>query len=209
MTGRALVALSLLAVLLVSGCTRLTDPHEYLKEKAQSVPEQRNFTVCHGYDCTFRTALSLDEAEWTAVRHLFEPAAESASAERRMIGEAIAMIERYVGARIGTDKDIAGIAYIRAGDRTQQDCIDESTNTTTYLTMMIEDGLIRRHALTRPASRGVFLDFRWYHQSAVIAEIGAGTEYVVDSWYNANGKPPLVTTLRAWQASYGRSPIEG
>ena len=75
--------------------------------------------------------------------------------------------------------------------------------------MLAEDGLLYHYVVARPASRGVFLDFRWYHQSAVIAEIGSGTEYVVDSWYDANGEPPLVTTLGNWQRSYGRPRVGG
>ena len=130
-------------------------------------------------------------------------------AERAAISNAIALVERLVGGRIGTDKDVPGLAFKSAGDRTQQDCIDESTNTTTYLTMLAEDGLLRFHAVARPASRGVFLDFRWYHQTAVIAEIGGGAEFVVDSWFNANGVPPVVTTLRNWQTSYSRPCVEG
>lgn len=203
------IGLGALAVLVVAGCTRLPDSYAYLRQKTLSYPEQRNFIVCHGYDCTFRTAFSLDEVEWQRVREGFAPAPESADEERAAISRSIALLERIVGARLGTDKDVGGIAFKRAGDRTQLDCIDESTNTTTYLTMLAADDLLRYHIVARPASRGVFLDFRWYHQSAVIAEIGAGTEYVVDSWVEANGEPPLMTTLRNWQTSYGRPKVDG
>ena len=203
------VGASALVVLVMAGCTRLPDAYAYLQEKTQSVPQQGNFTICHGYDCTFRTALSLDQSEWGRVRAVFDPAPLSAAEERAAISRSIALLERIVGARLGTDKDIGGIAFIRAGDRTQLDCIDESTNTTTYLVMLAGDDLLRFHAVARPASRGVFLDFRWYHQSAVIAEFGTGTEYVVDSWVEANGEPPLMTTLGNWQTSYGRPDVEG
>jgi hypothetical protein len=198
-----MLALLLLPVL-VAGCTRLPEPGIYFGEKAVPTPRLDAFTVCHGYDCTFHSEIKLGDEEWAAVRALFEPPPASAEAERRAIAAAIARFEDAVGRRIGTSADIPGLAFIAAGDPTQQDCIDESTNTTVYLELLAEAGLMRRHKVAPVASRGVFLDFRWYHQTAVIQELETGTEWAVDSWFEPNGVPPIVTTLHNWQTSYGR-----
>jgi hypothetical protein len=199
---RACLALVLLA--LAVGCTRLPEPAEYFKQKGVAAPRPERFTVCHGYDCTYRSEITLRAAEWAAVRALFQPPPPTAAAERQAIGTAVALLERQVGARIGTSADRPGLAYIAAGDPTQQDCIDESTNTTLYMTLLRQAGLMRRHAVTSVASRGVFLDLRWYHQTAVVRELDSGEEWVVDSWFNRNGEPPVIVALRQWQAGYGR-----
>jgi hypothetical protein len=54
--------------------------------------------------------------------------------ERRAIAYAIALIEKKVGNRLGI-KDRAGMEFGSTGDPTQQDCVDEATNTTSYLLM--------------------------------------------------------------------------
>lgn len=199
--GRAFL---LLGLLLAAGCTRMPAPEDYLRYKSLPVPSPAGVTVCHGYDCTFRSPVAFTAVEWRAVRDRFQPPPADAASERRAIAAAVAMMEEVVGRRIGTAADKGGIAFIAAGDATQQDCIDESTNTTAYLLLMAKDGLMRHHSVAEPASRGFFLDFRWYHQTAVIAEHGSGREYAVDSWFGDNGAPPVVTTLDRWQLSYGR-----
>ena len=50
--------------------------------------------------------------------------------ERRAVAYAIGWIERRVGDVIGTSADRAGMDFAASGDPTQQDCVDESTNTT-------------------------------------------------------------------------------
>jgi hypothetical protein len=199
---RAYLALVVLA--LAVACTRLPEPAEYFKQKGVAVPRPERFTVCHGYDCTYRSEIELTAAEWASVRALFQPLPPTAAAERRAISAAVALLERQVGQRIGTSADTPGLAYIAAGDPTQQDCIDESTNTTLYLTLLSEAGLMRWHAVASVASRGVFLDLRWYHQTAVVRERNSGEEWVVDSWFKGNGEPPVIVTLHAWQTSYGQ-----
>jgi len=194
----------LLLALLATACTRLPAPEDYLKQKAVTPPRLEAFTVCHGYDCTFRSEIGLSDEEWAAIRAEFRPAPADGLAERGAIAAAIALFETAVGKRIGTSADTPGLAYIAAGDSSQQDCIDESTNTTVYLALLTHAGLMRRHRVAEVASRGVFLDLRWYHQTAVIREIETGTEWAVDSWFEPNGVAPVVTTLHDWQTSYGR-----
>ena len=189
---------------LASACTRLPEPEAYLEQKSVAAPLVSRFTVCHGYDCTFRTPVKLPPEDWRGIRANFQPPPSNAVEERRAIAAAVAKLEQLVGKRIGTASDVGGLAYIAAGNPTQQDCIDESTNTTMYMMLLMADDLLQYHAVSSPASRGVFLDGRWYHQSAVIVELATNREYVVDSWFEDNGKPPIITGLRHWQLSYGR-----
>ena len=187
----------------VSACTRMPEPAAYLEEKSVTPPRPDRFTICHGYDCTYRSEVKLVPEDWERVRALFEPPSASAAEERQVIAASVALMERIVGARVGTKSDVGGIAFIAAGNASQLDCIDESVNTTVYLLLMREDGLLRWHDVAPPASRGVFLDGRWYHQSAVIRERDSEQEYAVDSWVNDNGAVPVLTELGVWQTTYG------
>jgi hypothetical protein len=78
------------------------------------------------------------------------------------------------------------------------DCVDESTNTTTYLTMLLKDGLLKWHNVEDRATRGFFI-FGWPHTTAVIRDTVTGQLYVVDSWFLDNGQPPYIQKLEDWR----------
>ena len=190
-------------VLLAAGCARFQAPSEYLATKQVSYPAPAKFTVCHGYDCTFRTPVELDAATWARIRAAFAPAPADAAAEREQIISAIALFENAIGDRLGTHRDIPGLAGILAGDPTQQDCIDESINATVFLILLRDQGLLRWHAPSAPAFRGVFVDFRWYHQTAVLREKATGEEFALDTWFRKNGERAYLVRLEDWRWGYG------
>ena len=188
-----------LALVLLTACTRHVAPKQFLARRGVGPVEVTRFVVCHGFACTFHTEVSLTAAEWALVAAPFESPATSAADERRQIGQAVALLEQVVGRKTGTDGDKGGLSYIAAGNPTQLDCMDETTNTTTYVTLLQKHGLLRWHQAGQPASRGFFLDVRWYHETAVLVERPSGREYAIDSWVDDNGKPPLIEPLEQWQ----------
>ena len=105
-------------------------------------------------------------------------------------------LEALVGKLTGTDNDQGGNL---AGFwlRNQMDCIDESTNTYTYLVMMKNDGLLKHHEPAGKATR--ILPYIFPHSTAVIQNISTGNKYAVDSWFLENGQPPFVIPLHAWR----------
>jgi len=159
------------------------------------------FSICHGYGCRQQAEIRLTEAEWSAVRGLFRLPVASARAERSRIAAAVALLESLAGRRAGTDADRAcnsAGSWIRG----QQDCIDESTNTATYLRLLDAAGLLRWHRSAGRVRRNPWLfDIHW---TAVIAEHGTGVRYAVDSWYGANGELPLVAPLDLWRRKAAR-----
>jgi hypothetical protein len=58
-------------------------------------------------------------------------------------------MERQVGAAIGIH-DKAGMQWTASGDPTQEDCVDESTDTTSYLMVLQYNGLLRYHTVEGP-----------------------------------------------------------
>jgi hypothetical protein len=196
---------ALLALVLLAACMRYQEPDRFLARKGIDAPSEEGFTVCHGYDCTFRTRVLLTAAEWKQITAPLEQASPDAATERARIALAIAEFEIIVGGKTGTSGDRGKLQFLTAGDATQLDCIDETTNTTTYLMMLERRGKLRWHHTGRPASRGAFIDGRWHHETAVLVEIGNGAEFAIDSWFEDNGKPPHVVPLDSWSFSWSYS----
>lgn len=165
-------------------------------------PVAQPFFVCTDYHCDQGEEVTLTQAQWQAMRELFSTAASPAQ-EREAVRQAIALLENTVGAITGTWRDLAGNAT-GAGQAGQLDCISESKNTTTYLRLLYDDGLLRWHDVEERRVRHTFI-FNT-HWSAVIRERGNGQRFAVDSWFLDNGQPPHIQPLEDWLA--GR-PVDG
>jgi hypothetical protein len=75
---------------------------------------------------------------------------DSPAEERRAIAYAIALMERrQAGAAIGIN-DKADMQWSASGDATQEDCVDDSTNTTSFLMVLQSNGLLRYHTVQGP-----------------------------------------------------------
>ena len=174
----------------------------YLPADRITEPTPERFTVCFDHSCTTVVTDSLSRDEWdTAVQPLRKPAA-TAAAERVSIARTIAIFEDIVGRHTGTYRDKGG--NLRGfGQTGQLDCIDESSNTTTYLRLLERGGLLRHHRVLERSTRfGLFVGMP--HSTAVIEETASGDRYAVDSWFLDNGQPPYIARLEIWKA--GGSP---
>lgn len=189
----------------IAACTRYPAPDRFLGYRGIEPPAGDRFVICHGYGCTYRTPVVFNDEDWAAVLAPLATPAGDAPDERTRIGLALARFEEIVGRKTGTETDVGGLTFRTAGDPTQLDCMDETTNTTTYLTLLQTRGVLRWHRVSRPASRGVFLDGRWYHETAVLMEQAGGAEFAVDSWFEDNGKPPHILPLDQWGLSWSYS----
>ena len=155
-----------------------------------------HFSVCQAYSCRDITTLALDAAQRQTLAALFDKTPRDAAAERTRLAGAIAAMERWVGARTGTDRDLGG-TFPGLGQPGQMDCIDESTNTTRYLALFEERGLLRWHRVMDPIYRAPqIFDQHW---SARIEEIHTGEQFAVDSWFEDNGYPPYIQRVESWR----------
>lgn len=160
-----------------------------------AAPTPDGFPVCYSHECSRQQFVRLDDQQWQATRALFSPAATSAAEERAMIRRAIAQLEQFAGVLAGTSAERGG-NIAGAGLPGQMDCIDESTNTTTYLSLLQQDGLLHWHTLQEPGRRSKWvLDVHW---AAVISETASGQRWAVDSWFLDNGEPPYIQRLEDW-----------
>ena len=86
---------------------------------------------------------------------------------------------------------------------TQQDCVDEATNTTSYMTLLQSKGLIKHHTVGTPFAKENYLRgvAGWTHWTAVLLEKSNKQKWAVDSWIYANGENPAIVKAEEWYIS--------
>ena len=156
-----------------------------------------NVPICYGFSCQTRVVISVTPAEWQSVVGWFSPAAPTPADERQQIREAIGWMEVIVGNHTPTHLD-RGLNLEKEPPEKlgQMDCIDESINTTTYLTLFEQQGHLRWHRVIEPAYRRSMFDAHWAGQ---IEEVETGTAFVVDSWFQDNGMLPYIKESSVWK----------
>jgi hypothetical protein len=191
---RAAIAV-LIATLGVGGCAPTVAG--YLPDHGKAAPTE--FSVCHGYGCSYRSTIRLSAEEWDAVRAKFAPRAATPAAERRQIAQAVALMELLVGLRTGTS------AHQRRAllntDPTQLDCIDEAIDTTTFVALFARDGLLAYHKVGAIAHQGTLLLFD-LHNTAVVVETATGAAFAVDPNMVEATVPPPIVPLALWREKW-------
>ena len=128
---------------------------------------------------------------------------QSPQGERAAIGQAVAYFDRRAFEAIGI-RDQPRSELGAAGVRGQLDCIDESTNTRSFLRYLDGHRLLRHHQVGTNISRGMLVDGRYFHSTAVISD-DSGKEWAVDSWYSETGGQPDIMPLDQWKADDSES----
>lgn len=191
---------SLMIGALTSGCAHelQTSLDNYMKTKHLPPPTLESFPHCEGYGCPTFKNVKLNSHDWKKIETAFGKPAKNAREEREKIATTIGAFERIVGPLTGTDVDREG-TFIKMGPG-QLDCVDESTNTTIYLMLLKEKGLLKFHDIQQPQVRWPILSGRgWMHQTAVVTEKEGRAAYAVDSWFEDNGAPAWIVPLGKWR----------
>jgi hypothetical protein len=177
----------------------------FVSPEINTTPTPDNFSICFDNSCQSIRQLGLPDHRWQEIRDIFRAGAHSPEAERRLIGQAVARLERIIGAMTGTANDQGANDTSDNPLDHRMDCIDESTNTTSYLYMLQQDGLLRWHRLSDPVTRGFFL-FGWPHTTAVIEAREDRRLWAVDSWFHDNGVAPEILPLEQWKQGWRPGP---
>lgn len=166
--------------------------------------------ICHGFGCQFKEHISITETEWNEIKAFFRKPAETPEQEREQIKKASGWFELIAGRHspIRLDKGknefpgrferirLNNDDHINVRDTVgQMDCIDESLNMNTYLTLMDEAGLFKHHRVVERALRQSAVD---QHYAGQIEEIESGQRWVVDSWFYDYGSLPYVEKAEEW-----------
>lgn len=149
--------------------------------------------ICSDHGCQKVTTVKLSQATWDGITAGLQERPANAAAEREAVALAVGLFEKAVGGQAGTSVDKGGTMTFPG--RRQQDCVDESVNTTRFLTMLQEAGLLHYHKRGWPVHRA----FRGgsSHMTATLQEIG-GRLWAIDSWFYDNGQPSEVLTVETW-----------
>ena len=171
---------------------------------SQPLPEARQLLALDHlpiqYDDNVQVTFAVSEAQWSEIAALFDDAADGEQ-ERAAIAHAVARLEQIAGEQTPIGRD--GRKNYGAGPG-ETDCLDESTNTTTFLRLMRERGLLKHNRVMEKALRSPLqLDIHW---TAVVQDLQTRQRWVIDSWYNANGIPPIVQPLDDWMK---KKPVPG
>ena len=151
-------------------------------------------TVCIDYHCERQQQVPLEQQDWHQLLEPFSRPAANADSERENIRESIAQFEQLVGSRTPTHNDQP---ENKGEDEIGQlDCIAESRNTQHYLQWLERKNQLKWHTVGDRVKRAPsFIDVHW---GVAIIETDSGNDYIVDSWYKANGKPPAIQPLEQW-----------
>ena len=204
------IVLLLAGTLGLSACAQ--NPHHlntmYLDRFASADPTPASFTVCHGFHCTEKKAVSLNREQWRRVAAVFEPRAKTAPQERQQIARGLALVQSFVGPQTGTAvrQWTHRNMYIlpNLGDLSQLDCIDASVNTWTYMTMMERAGFMRHHRVAQLSYAGSLMDPD-VRNTAVLEEKNGGY-FAVDASLVDHAEPPLVMSLAVWLDTWPPNP---
>jgi len=172
-----------------------------------SPPDGNRVTVCHAYTCKEQTPYTFNKAQIAEIKALMKKIKRSDTPfeERRAVAYAISYMEVKVGKKLGI-KDVAGMQFTASGDPSQQDCVDEATNTTSYLLVLQSNGLLKHHTVSGTMSKeNLAKGFAtlnpvkyWPHWTAVLTEKETGQKYAIDSWLFPNGENPAVVKVEDW-----------
>jgi hypothetical protein len=159
------------------------------------VPDPARPVVCHGFGCAYQTPIQFRASDVAQIRKFFAMASDAID-ERRAFAAMMAWFERRVAVEAGTTKAKARAGLGSAGDPSQFDCLDKTTNTIGMLLVLQQMGLLRYHAIDPPASRG---GIGLPHTSAVVREKATGQQWVIDGWTHNNGEYPDIMPLEKWR----------
>lgn len=172
----------------------------WLNKQGYAGPTAGQIVVCHGYGCNRRALLPTD-APWLArATSLLAGARNSAAAERQALSEVVRLYTASLAAQLGGRRDMPRSPPEMSGVHGQMDCLDVTANVTSLLVVLEERGLLAHHHVEGPQSRGFFIDGRYPHFTAVVAD-ESGARFAIDPWTRPPGERPLIAPLSQWEVA--------
>jgi len=190
---------------ILGGCVYKQEgpPEAHFEQFSTKPPKADSVTVCHAYGCKAQTPFAFKPSDIAEISDVMTRVRrnDSPREERRAIAYAIAWMERRVAPTVGTASDRPSMDFIGSGDESQQDCVDEATNTTSYLLVLKRHGLIQRHSVEQPFAKDDLS--HWTHWAALIREKESGERFAIDSSSGANGENPTVQAAASFYVPDG------
>lgn len=175
---------------------------EVYAELSLRLPTTTLIVACHGFGCSNQAYIDLLPTDRARLATLLAAGKTSPAAERRAIAGAAQWLDRRIGPVAGTTKRVARAGAAESHDTGQMDCIDLSANNTSLFLLLAQLGVLHHHRPELPVSRGLLIDGRLPHTTAVIGEINGGPRWAVDSWTRKYGEMPEVMPLDEWRLAH-------
>jgi hypothetical protein len=197
--------MALLGVLPLGACVYEQEgpPEAHFEQFSAKPPEANTVTICHAYGCKAQTPFTFSAADIAALREVMARVErdDSPREERRALAYAIGWMERRVAPTVGTASDRPSMDFLGSSDPSQEDCVDEATNSTSFLLVLQRNGLLRHHDIERPFAKDDL--GHWTHWAAVIREKESGERYAIDSSSGPNGDNPTVQAAASFYVPDG------
>lgn len=183
-------------------------PSDYKVNKDGSI----RLRICYNWTCATREYVTFSAADVANVKsYLTQCVGENFHDRVQRLRVGVWQLQLVAQKHI---PDLANDREINEYDRDvdgRLDCVDSSTNTTTYLKILQDLGQLAGFSVTNPEVRNL-MDFHAVHWTAVVADKSDGKLWSVDSWFRAHGNLPFVMPLtdwkkdkKAWEAPYSKT----
>lgn len=154
--------------------------------------------ICFNWSCASRQHLAFSAADMREVAQQMAlcPGPELQHRLQRLrigIWQMETLAQKYQPL-LGNDEAINTRDQDRDG---RMDCIDNASNTTTYLNVLQDLGLIPGWSAASPQVRSPLSSA--VHWTAVAVDRERAQPWAVDAWFRPNGHLPFVLPLRAWK----------
>ncbi len=211
MIAPRITTIAITAAFLTGGCANMAfqSPDNWFKERDIAAPSAQRLSYCSGFACKFVTPIPFSRSRHRHLAAILARGRHSAKAERAALSKAVQWYETMTGPIAGTSQDQGGWDLSKSGTRGATDCLDEATNTTSLLIIAEARKLLKFHRTGRPVSRGMLIDGRYPHATAVVIDTTTETPWAIDSWVRDNGEPPDVMPLADWYARRQRQGPSG
>lgn len=194
-----LIAAAIVAASLLPASAASDGGAAFLEKLSLNSTPSSVLVVCHGFGCAYRNTFPLTPGRVAMLRGMLG-SPKSAKDERKALATVVAWLDREGGRTAGTVGRIARASAATKSGPKQMDCIDLTANITELLIVLDRNKLLKFHHVGEPVSRGVFVDGKQPHTTAVIVENKTGTEWSVDSWTKAYGQNPDIMTIADWKS---------
>jgi hypothetical protein len=170
-------------------------PPEYLIHPDGSV----TLRICYNSSCATTEAMTFSASDMAYVREQIAICPDDTLRDRlqrlRIAVWKMEVLAQKHQPILANDRAVNDEEY---GIEGRTDCVDNSSNTTTFLRILEDLGDLPGWSVASPQVRHVF-DFNLVHWSAVVIDQKSGEPWTVDSWFRPNGHLPIVLPLSDWQ----------
>lgn len=169
-------------------------PPEYLIEPDGSV----TLRICYNWSCARRETMTFSSSDMALLKeHIATCSGTSLYDRLQQVRIGVWQMELLAEMNQPLLANDLAINDFEVAIKGGTDCVDNSSNTTTYLNILSEIGELPGWTVSLPKVRKRF-DVTAVHWTAVIIDTESGLPWSVDSWYRPNGHLPMVMPLQSW-----------